>query len=138
MNISIKDKKILSDVRIEKAREFLADAQANFKQQRFRTAVNRAYYASLSALRSLLILEGINPETHDGVLTLLSLRFIKTEILPVHIIRNFKTLFSKRTDVDYGDFDTTSSTDAEESLKNAEEIIESIDVVRKKLIAEIG
>ena len=138
MNISIKDKKILSDVRIEKAREFLADAQANFKQQRFRTAVNRAYYASLSALRSLLILEGINPETHDGVLTMLSLRFIKTEILPVHIIRNFKTLFSKRTDVDYGDFDTTSSTDAEESLKNAEEIIESIDVVRKKLIAEIG
>ena len=136
MNISIKDKKILSDVRIEKAREFLADAQANFKQQRFRTAVNRAYYASLSALRSLLILEGINPETHDGVLTMLSLRFIKTEILPVHIIRNFKTLFSKRTDVDYGDFDTTSSTDAEESLKNAEEIIESIDVVRKKLIAE--
>jgi uncharacterized protein (UPF0332 family) len=138
LNISIKDKKILSDVRIEKAREFLADAQANFKQQRFRTAVNRAYYASLSALRSLLILEGINPETHDGVLTMLSLRFIKTEILPVHIIRNFKTLFSKRTDVDYGDFDTTSSTDAEESLKNAEEIIESIDVVRKKLIAEIG
>ena len=136
MNISIKDKKILSDVRIEKAREFLADAQANFKQQRFRTAVNRAYYASLSALRSLLILEGINPETHDGVLTMLSLRFIKTEILPVHIIRNFKTLFSKRTDVDYGDFDTTSSTDAEESLKNAEEIIESIDVVRKKLITE--
>jgi uncharacterized protein (UPF0332 family) len=136
LNISIKDKKILSDVRIEKAREFLADAQANFKQQRFRTAVNRAYYASLSALRSLLILEGINPETHDGVLTMLSLRFIKTEILPVHIIRNFKTLFSKRTDVDYGDFDTTSSTDAEESLKNAEEIIESIDIVRKKLITE--
>jgi len=69
---------------------------------------------------------------------MLSLRFIKTEILPVHIIKNFKTLFSKRTDVDYGDFDTTSSSDAEESLKSAEEIIEAIDVVRKKLIAEMN
>jgi uncharacterized protein (UPF0332 family) len=67
---------------------------------------------------------------------MLSLRFIKTEILPVHIIKIFKTLFSKRTDVDYGDFDTTSSADAEESLKSAEEIIGAIDIVRKKLIAE--
>lgn len=138
MIISIKDKKILSDVRMDRAREFLADAHANFKDQRYRTTVNRAYYASLSALRALLILEGINPETHEGVLTMLSLRFIKTEILPVHIIKNFKILFSKRTDVDYGDFDTTSSSDAEESLKSAEEIIEAIDVVRKKLIAEMN
>ena len=136
MNINIKDKKILSDVRMDRAREFLADAYANFKDQRYRTAVNRSYYASLSAIRALLILEGINPETHEGVLTMLSLRFIKTEILPVHIIKIFKTLFSKRTDVDYGDFDTTSSADAEESLKSAEEIIGAIDIVRKKLIAE--
>ena len=50
----------------------------------------------------------------------------------------FKTLFSKRTDVDYGDFDTTSSADAEESLKSAEEIIGAIDIVRKKLIAEMN
>jgi len=136
LNISIKDKKVLSDVRMDRAREFLADAYANFKERRYRTAVNRAYYASLSAIRALLILEGINPETHEGVLTMLSLRFIKTEIIPVHIIKIFKTLFSKRTDVDYGDFDTTSSADAEESLKSAEEIIEAIDIVRKKLIAE--
>jgi uncharacterized protein (UPF0332 family) len=136
LNINIKDKTILSDVRMERAREFLSDAHANFKEQRYRTAVNRSYYASLSAIRAVLILEGLNPETHEGVLTMLSLRFIKTEIIPVHIIKIFKTLFSKKTDVDYGDFDTTSSADAEESLKSAEEIIEAIDIVRKKLIAE--
>jgi uncharacterized protein (UPF0332 family) len=134
----MKDKKILSDVRMDRAREFLSDAHANFKEQRHRTAVNRAYYASLSAIKALLILEGINPETHEGVLTMLSLRFVKTETLPVHIIKIFKTLFSKRTDVDYGDFDTTSLSDAEESLENAGEIIETIDVVRKKLIAEMS
>jgi uncharacterized protein len=92
----------------------------------------------LSALRALLILEGINPETHEGVLTMLSLRFIKTEILPIHIVKNFKSLFSKRTDVDYGDFDTTSSVDAEESLKNAEELIDTVDAARKKLLEQIG
>lgn len=138
MNIDRKDKKILSDVRMDRAREFLTDAWANFREQRFRTAVNRAYYASLSAIRALLILEGINPETHEGVLTMLSLRFVKTEMLPINVIKNFKTLFSKRTDVDYGDFDTTSSSDAEESVKIAGEIIEAIDAVRKRLIEEMS
>lgn len=136
--MNIKDKKILSDMRMSRAREFLTDAQANFEEQRFRTAVNRAYYASLSAIRALLILEGINPETHEGVLTMLSLRFVKTEMLPVSLIKNFKALFSKRTDVDYGDFDTTSVTDAEESLKIAGEIIEAIDTVRERLIKEMS
>ena len=138
MNIEKRDKKTLSDVRMERAREFFEDAHANFNEKRFRTAVNRAYYASLSAIRALLILQGVNPESHEGVLTMLSLRFIKTEILPVTIVKDFKTLFSKRTDVDYGDFDTTTSADAQESLENAEEIIEAIDVVRKKLIAEMN
>jgi uncharacterized protein (UPF0332 family) len=137
LNIGIRDKKILSDVRMDKAREFLADAHANFKDQRYRTAINRAYYASLSALRALLILEGINPETHEGVLTMLSLRFIRTGILPIHIVKNFKSLFSTRTDVDYGDFDSAGSVDAEESLKNASELIDTVDAVRKKLLQEI-
>jgi len=65
--ISIKDKKILSDVRMDRAREFLADAHANFKDQRYRTTINRAYYASLSALRALLILEGINGDSRGSI-----------------------------------------------------------------------
>jgi len=41
---------------------------------RHRTSVNRAYYAALNAVRAILILEGVNPETHEGAVTLLSLR----------------------------------------------------------------
>jgi hypothetical protein len=57
--------------------------------------------------------------------------------LPVDIIKKFKILLSRRTDVDYGDFDTIDVTDAEDSLKSAELIIETIDRVRTKLIAEL-
>ena len=62
MTLEQQDKKSLSDVRMAKAREFLKDARANLSEGRHGTAVNRSYYAALSAARSILILEGVNPE----------------------------------------------------------------------------
>jgi len=137
MNLDPKDKRTLSDTRMAKAKEFLADAHATFGGGRYRTSVNRAYYAALNGVRAILILEGANPETHEGVVTLLSLRFVKTRILPVDIIKKFKILLSRRTDVDYGDFDTIDAKDSEDSLRDAEAIIETIDKVRKRLIDEL-
>ena len=137
MTLDAADKKALSDIRMEKAREFLEDARANLRESRHRTAVNRCYYAVLSSARALLILEGSNPETHEGILTLLSLRFVKTKLLSVKTIKDFKLLLSRRTDVDYGDFETLSPTDAEDSLKIAEEIIRDMDNVRKEMVKRL-
>jgi uncharacterized protein (UPF0332 family) len=135
--LEIKDKKIISDTRMEKSREFLSDARATYDDKRYRTSVNRAYYAALNAVRAILILEGANPETHDGAVTLLSLRFVKTGVLPVDVIKKFKVLLSRRTDVDYGDFDTTGATEAEDSLRSAEGVIEVIDRARQKIIIDL-
>jgi len=152
--LEIKDKKIISDTRMEKSREFLADAQATYDDKRYRTSVNRAYYAALNAVRAILIVEGANPETHDGAVTLLSLRFVKTGthdgavtllslrfvktgVLPVDVVKKFKVLLSRRTDVDYGDFDTTGATEAEDSLRSAEAVIEAIDRARQKIIIDL-
>ena len=137
MNLEAKDKKILSDVRMKKALEFLEDAHANFNDSRHRTSVNRSYYAALNAARALLILEGVNPETHNGVVTMLSLRFVKPALLSVKIIKDFKILLSRRTDVDYGDFETTDASDAEDSLARANEMMEELDRLRKEMIESL-
>lgn len=137
MTLDQNDKKNLSDIRMEKAREFLNDAENNFKEKRFRTSINRSYYSILNAARSLLILEGLNPETHDGIVTMLSLHFIKKGLLPIEIIKIYKTLLSRRTDVDYGDFDTIDSRDSEDSVVAAGKAINTIDTVRKQLIKKI-
>jgi uncharacterized protein (UPF0332 family) len=133
MTLESKDKKAVSDVRMAKAYEFLEDARANYNEGRFKTSINRSYYAALNAIRSILILEGANPLTHEGVITMLSLRFIKSAILPVDVVRKFKVLLSRRTDVDYGDFETVDKTDADESMKSSEKIIKLIDKARKKI-----
>lgn len=134
MTLTSQDRKNLSDIRMVKAYEFLEDAKANFNDKRYKTSINRSYYAALNAARSILILEGANPETHEGAFTMLSLRFIKTGLLPVDIIKKFKTLLARRTDVDYGDFETVDITDAEDSIKIAKELIEIIDKARNEMI----
>lgn len=137
MTLSIEDKKTLSELRIKKAYEFLDDAKANLDEGRLRTAINRAYYAVLNAARALLILEGSNPETHEGIITMLSLRFIKPGLLPVQLIKNYKRLLSSRTDIDYGDFDTVTTEEAEDAIRVAEETIKDMDSLRKRLLDEI-
>ena len=54
MNLEAQDKRNLSDARMLKALEFLDDARANLKEGRDKTAVNRSYYAALSAARAIL------------------------------------------------------------------------------------
>lgn len=137
MTLKSEDKKALSDIRITKAYEFMEDARANYNDGRYKTSVNRSYYAALSAVRSILILEGVNPETHEGVITMLSLRFIKPALLQVEVIKIFKTLLSRRTDVDYGDFETINAAEAEDSLRIAQKMIESIDKVRIGMIRDL-
>ncbi|RME64882.1 MAG: HEPN domain-containing protein [Nitrospirae bacterium] len=137
MTLSRDDKITLSNVRMEKAREFLQDAKANLKEGRFRTSVNRCYYAALNAARALLILEGVNPSSHEGVVTMLSLRFVKPGLLDVQFVKDYKILMARRTDVDYGDFDVVSGPEAEDTLTLTERFVENIDNLRKKLLKEL-
>lgn len=131
------DKKIgLSDLRFERAMEMLEDARKSLAAGMIKTSINRSYYATLHATRSLLILKGLDPVTHDGAIKLLSLDFIKSGLLPKDMVKIIKRLLSIRTDVDYGDLSTYEMSDAEEALKDAEEFVRNIDLLRKKLIEE--
>ena len=137
MTLSVDDKRVLSDVRFAKAREALADARANLGGERLNTAVNRSYYAALNAVRALLILDGVNPESHGGAVTTLGLRFIRNRLLPVTVAKDFKTLMARRTDVDYGDFESTSRPEAKDSVQRADRLLNEIDTVRRRLAAEL-
>lgn len=137
VELSTEEKIALSDVRAEKSDNMLSDASATLKTGLFKTSINRSYYAALHSARSLLILKGIDPVRHDGVKTMLSLHFIKTELLPENIIKDFKNLLSLRTDVDYGDFESTDKKEAEGALKKAIRFLKVIEHERKKLIKEM-
>lgn len=81
------------------AHEALADVRANLFGEWLSTTVNRNYYAALSAVRALLILDGVNPEPHGGAVTRFGL-LIRTKLLPVTVAKDFTTVMARRTDVD--------------------------------------
>ena len=137
MTLSGSDKTALSEVRFAKAHATLADARANMAGKRPDTAVNRSYHAALNAVRALLILEGVNPESHFGAVTTLGLRFIRTKLLPVSVTKDFKLLMARRSDVDYGDFEVISPEEAADSVQRAEQILNRIDPLRKQLAADL-
>ncbi len=131
------EKIALSNARFAKSKEMLSDAVASFKAGMHKTSINRSYYAVLHCARSLLILEGVDPIRHDGVKTMLSLHFVKPKALPQDAVRIFKNLLSLRTDVDYGDFESTDRSDSESALRQARVFLKLAGGLRRSLIGEL-
>jgi len=89
--------------RIDRAYEALEDAKLLAENERWNTAVNRLYYASFYAVIALLITNGIETQTHDGVRTQFGLQFVKTGIIDKKFGKLFSKLFDYRLKGDYGD-----------------------------------
>lgn len=136
-DLSREDKISLSDIRFEKSREMLSDAEKNHKFGMYKTSVNRSYYSVLHASRSLLILKGIDPEHHKGALRMFSLHFIRDGLISEKMGRIFKNLLSVRTDVDYGDMETINDKDAEDALGQAKAFFTTAGKFREKLVLEL-
>lgn len=137
VELSAKDKIALSNYRYQKSKETLLDSVTNLNSGAYKTSINRSYYAVLHAARSLLILKGIDPLRHEGIKTMLSLHFIKTNLLPAESIMIYKYLFSLRTDVDYGDFEIITASDAGDALEKAKRFLEIVEPLREQLVRQL-
>lgn len=137
VELSATDKIALSNYRYQKSKETLLDSVTNLNSGAYKTSINRSYYAVLHAARSLLILKGIDPLRHEGIKTMLSLHFIKTNLLPPEAIMIYKYLFSLRTDVDYGDFEIITASDASDALDKAKRFLEIVEPLREQLVREL-
>lgn len=61
----------------------------------------------------------------------------RNELLPVSAAKDFKTLMARRTDVDYGDFESISQPEAEDCVQRADRLLNQIDTLRRRLAAEL-
>jgi len=137
MTLSIEEKKALSKYRLEKAEKLIEDAEILLKESRWESSVNRSYYAVLSAAKAALILFGIDPKTHEGVKTMINKKLVLDGFIPKEYGKWFRNLLSEREDVDYADYVTIDSSDAEEAYKNASSFTEKIKEVINVLIQQL-
>ncbi len=134
MMLTAEEKIEIARYRMEKAKRLLGDADTLFQSSSFESSINRAYYAILNASRSLLILRGIEAETHEGTKTMLSKEFIKTGLLPKEFGETFRSIQARRIDSDYGDYVEIGLEEATDSIQRARRFIEKAEEVLNAMI----
>ncbi len=112
--------------RLEKAAEFLADAEKTLELEMYDTAANRSYYAIFHAVRALFALDGKDFKKHSGVIAFFQMDYIKTGVFAKRMSDIIKSAFSLRTDSDYEDFFIISHEEVRRQVAEAAEFYENI------------
>lgn len=126
--------KILIDVRIESADEDLETAKELLKLNRYRAAVNRAYYAIFSTTNAVLLSKQIERSKHSGVEAAFIQNFIKTGVFRIEFGKMFNYIRKKREECDYSSKIRIDRETAEKIVEDAEKFIRRM----KEYLIEMG
>ncbi len=88
---------------LARARECLTEAETLSSNELYTGAVSRLYYYVLHGVRALLLTKGLEPKTHEGVLRLLSMHFVKPGIIASDTSHLFTRLMKYREEADYAE-----------------------------------
>ena len=100
--------------------EALEDARIMYGAERYKNALNRAYYAIFHAMRAVTALDGFDSSKHSGVISYFNQHYVKNGVFTKHASRLIKLASEKREKADYLDFYVASKKEAAEQIENAE------------------
>ncbi|MBI1869977.1 MAG: HEPN domain-containing protein [Chlamydiae bacterium] len=115
-----------------KAQEKLEAAKTLFKTCAYDDAVSRAYYATYHAAQAILLTEGLIAETHQGLINLFGLHFVKTGKFEKKYGRFLSSLKDERENGDYSVYSSIDEMIASNAIKEAEDFVEEMKRFIKK------
>ena len=127
MGLKETERKDLVKYRLEKAYSTLAEIQVLLDSKFYRTAANRLYYACFFAATAVLINDGHETHTHNGVKTLLGLHYVKENRIEKAQGNLFKQLFNLRQTGDYEDWIDIDEQDVAPLIEQAWRFIQEIE-----------
>lgn len=86
---------------MKRSRDTLNEIEILIEEEFLHTSASRIYYASFSAVKSLLISIDADSKTHTGTRSLFSKHFIQTGIFERDMNKFYSEIFDYRTEVDY-------------------------------------
>jgi len=130
------DKKTKSLVQgyLEKANAKLKVAETLLENKSFDDAVSRAYYCAFHATQALLLTEGLSANTHQGVVNLFGLHFVKTNKFDSRFGKHLSNLKDDRETSDYEIYSPIDKTTAETAVSEAIEFLAAAENYLAKLI----
>ena len=127
MILSETDRKEVVKYRLENARATLKEVPFHLEHKFYKTAANRLYYACYYAASALLINDGYETHTHNGVKTLLSLHYFSQNKLDMAFSKMYRQLFNLRQTGDYDDLVKIDEEEVEPFIEFAEQLIFAIE-----------
>ena len=127
MKLSDEDRKSVVDYRLQKAKNTFTEVAVLIENELWRFAANRLYYSCFYAASALLIKDGHQTHTHNGVKTVLSLYYIKENKIDKSLIKTYGNLFNIRLRGDYEDWVFIEEEDVAPLLEPAKHFIETIE-----------
>ena len=112
--------------RIEKSERTFLEAKSLKSSQFWNGAVNRLYYSCYHIVSALLIKDGINASTHNGVRSQYFKFYIKTKKMDRKYSVLYSDLMNKRQESDYDDFQEFKQEDIEPLFEEVEEFINAV------------
>ena len=132
MGLTEEERRDIVKYRLERAKDTLLDVHLAVQNNRWHNAANRLYYACFYAAIALLLNDGYEARTHNGVKTLLGLHYIKSGIIGEDLNQAYRKMFNQRQTGDYDDLTIITEEDILPLLQPAEQFIAEIE----KLINE--
>jgi uncharacterized protein (UPF0332 family) len=111
---------------LDKASEILSEANLLYKNDFISGAVSRLYYSLLHIIRALLLTKGFEPKSHEGVLRIFGLHFVKEGLFETKDAHLFARLMKYREEADYNPVYEFIGEDFVELKKEVEVISEKI------------
>lgn len=126
----------LSVYRIESAKEALDTAKIDFREEKYKAANNRAYYAVFHAINAIHALDGRAFKRHKDVIANFNKDYVKTGIFPRDIGRKIAETEEVRHASDYDDFYIVVIDEVREQIEAADEIVDLLEKYCRERIEE--
>lgn len=117
----------LARYRLEQAHEALREAEILHREEAWRGAVNRAYYAMFYAILALTVVQEFSTSKHAGVIAFFDREYVKTGIFPKEASKKLHLAFERRQVQDYGEFIVVDESMAQETLTDAASFVDQIE-----------
>jgi uncharacterized protein (UPF0332 family) len=113
--------------RLNRARETYEDAVFLYEKGSINSSINRLYYSAFYATVALLLSNGIEVKSHNGVKQILGEKFVLKGLLSKEIAKTFNVLADYRQKGDYDDLFDIDEEIVKRLLKPVKEYIDLIE-----------
>ena len=127
MGLTDDERNAIVKYRLERAKETLAEVPILFENKLYRTAANRLYYACFYATIALLLNDGYEARTHNGVRTLLGQHYVKEGKIDDELNHTYRKMFNLRQTGDYDDLTVVTPNEVLDLLEPAQQFITAIE-----------